>query len=176
MASFACGTRDEPYMPPRGQTPGWWSAACHGGHPLNIYKLKATLCGLLCLRKLRPGIHVWNGMQFPLESQLGNCDPFWAWILGCAFRLGAHPESASHSECQFWDTVSACGVFDQENPGSRSVGYPGFWFVDMFDWLLVSLATLDQHDEGYHYERCSRCCCGGDHGERLVTGACEVFG
>lgn len=41
-------------------------------------------------------------------------------------------------------------------------GYPGFWVVDMFDWLLVGLAALDQHDEGYHYERCSRCCCGGD--------------
>lgn len=49
-----------------------------------------------------------------------------------------------------------------ENPGSLVVGYPGFWVVDMFDWLLVGLAALDQHDEGYHYERCSRCCCGGD--------------
>ncbi len=50
----------------------------------------------------------------------------------------------------------------KENPGSQIFGYPGFWVVDMFDWLLVGLAALDQHDEGYHYERCSRCCCGGD--------------
>ena len=48
------------------------------------------------------------------------------------------------------------------NPGGLFFGYPGFWVVDMFDWLLVGLAALDQHDEGYHYERCSRCCCGGD--------------
>lgn len=45
---------------------------------------------------------------------------------------------------------------------AKLFGYPGFWVVDMFDWLLVGLAALDQHDEGYHYERCSRCCCGGD--------------
>ena len=45
---------------------------------------------------------------------------------------------------------------------AKLFGYTGFWVVDMFDWLLVGLAALDQHDEGYHYERCSRCCCGGD--------------
>ena len=47
----------------------------------NIYKLKATLCGLLCLRKVCPGILVWNGMQFPLGTRLGKPD---------------HPESPSH--------------------------------------------------------------------------------
>ena len=45
---------------------------------------------------------------------------------------------------------------------AKLFGYPGFWVVDMFDWLLVGLAAFNQHDEGYHYERCSRCCCGGD--------------
>ena len=59
---------------------------------------------------------------------------------------------------------------------ARLFGYPGFWVVDMFDWVLVGLAAFDHHDEGYHYERCTRCCCDGDHGERLVTGACEVLG
>ena len=49
-----------------------------------------------------------------------------------------------------------------KKPGWPVFCYPGFWVVDMFDWLLVGLAALDQHDEGYHYERCSRCCCGGD--------------
>lgn len=65
----------------------------------------------------------------------------------------------------------------KENPGSQVGWLPGFFLVvDMFDCWLVGLAAFDQHDEGYHYERCSRCGCGGDHGERLVTGACEVLG
>ena len=46
----------------------------------------------------------------------------------------------------------------------------------MFDWLLVVLTAFGQHDEGYHYERCSRCCCGDDHGECLVAGVCEALG
>ena len=53
----------------------------------NIYKLKATLCGLLCLRKVYPGILVWNGMQFPLGTRLGKCVPLFSWIPGCIFRL-----------------------------------------------------------------------------------------
>ena len=51
-----------------------------------------------------------------------------------------------------------------------------FWVVDMFDWPLVGFAAFDQHDEGYYYERYTRRRCGGDHSERLVTGACEVLG
>ena len=82
----------------------------------NIYKLKATLCGLLCLRKVCPGILVWNGMQFPLGTRLGKCVPLFSWIPGCIFRLrlvgkvrptlgadsgtwfpvGSHWESSSH--------------------------------------------------------------------------------
>ena len=53
----------------------------------NIYKLKATLCGILCLRKVCPGILVWNGMQFPLGTRLGKCVPLFSWIPGCIFRL-----------------------------------------------------------------------------------------
>ena len=87
---------------------------------------------------------------------MGKCVPVWAFILRCGFILPS--------------------LYSIENPGSLVFGCPGFWVVDMFDWLLVGLATLDQHDEGYHYERCSRCCCDGDHGERWVTGACEVLG
>ena len=56
MASFACGTRDEPYMPPPGQTPCCWNTACHGG-TRNIYKLKATSCGLFCIRKPCPTLN-----------------------------------------------------------------------------------------------------------------------
>ena len=92
-------------------------------------------------------------------------------------------ESVSRNSCLEWDAVSAwdpigkmcpvpganCGMqFPlaesplNRKPGWPVFGYPGFWVVDMFDWLLAGLAALDQHDEGYHYERCSRCCCGGD--------------
>lgn len=72
-------------------------------------------------------------------------------------------ESVSRNSCLEWDAVSCLrSLHSTENPGGLFFGYPGFWVVDMFDWLLVGLAALDQHDEGYHYERCSRCCCGGD--------------
>lgn len=149
----------------------------------NIYKLKATLCGLLCLRKVCPGILVWNGMQFPLGTRLGKCVPLFSWIPGCIFRLRlvgkVHPISRPNYGTQFpvEDPLGKCVPFralivgcsfrlrslhSTENPGGLFFGYPGFWVVDMFDWLLVGLAALDQHDEGYHYERCSRCCCGGD--------------
>ena len=90
--------------------------------------------------------------------------------------MKAHPESLSHSERELWDTVSASEASVEKTRVAKLFGYPGFWFVDMFDWMLVGLATLDQHDEGYHHERCARCGCGGDHGERLGTGACEVLG
>ena len=85
MAFFACGTRDEPYMPPPGQTPCCWSAACHGGIR-NIYKLKATSCGLFCIRKPCPRIHVRSGMQFPLTAPLGNCIPLRLQIPGRIFH------------------------------------------------------------------------------------------
>lgn len=64
----------------------------------NIYKLKATSCGLFCIRKPCPRIHVRNGMQFPLVAPLGNCIPFQRQILGRTFRNPIHPESPSHSE------------------------------------------------------------------------------
>ena len=67
----------------------------------------------------------------------GKCVPEFLSGMGCSFRLRS--------------------LHSTENPGGLF-----FWVVDMFDWLLVGLAALDQHDEGYHYERCSRCCCSGD--------------
>lgn len=97
MASFAYGTRDEPYMPPPGQTPCCWSAACHGG-TRNIYKLKATSCGLFCIRKPCPRIRVRSGMHFPLVAPLGNCIPFRSQIPGRIFRQAPQTETASHSE------------------------------------------------------------------------------
>ncbi len=71
----------------------------------NIYKLKATLCCLLCLRKVCPGILVWNGMQFPLGTRLGKCVPPWGLILGRGFRLAligkVHPISRPNYGTQF---------------------------------------------------------------------------
>ena len=91
-------------------------------------------------------------MQFPLGTRLGKCIPLFSWIPGCI------PFRALIVGCSF----RLRSLHSTENPGGLFFGYPGFWVVDMFDWLLVGLAALDQHDEGYHYERCSRCCCGGD--------------
>lgn len=86
----------------------------------------------------------------------GKCVPEFSSGMGCSFRLRS--------------------LHSTENPGGLFFGYPGFWVVDMFDWLLVGFAAFDQHDEGYYYERYTRRCCGGDYGERLVAGACEVLG
>ena len=68
------------------------------------------------------------------------------------------PEFTSGTGCSF----RLRSLHSTENPGGLFFGYPGFWVVDMFDWLLVGLAALDQHDEGYYYERYTRCLCGGD--------------
>ena len=43
-----------------------------------------------------PILSVDSGMQLPLAASSGNYVPVWAWIPGCAFRLGSHWESASH--------------------------------------------------------------------------------
>ena len=87
---------------------------------------------------------------------MGKCVPVWAFILGCGFILPS--------------------LYSIENPGSLVIGCPGFWFAVAPCWLLVGLATLSQDDEGYCHQDDTRCCCDGDHGERLVTGACEVLG
>ena len=68
----------------------------------NIYKLKAASCGLFCIRKVRPGILVWNGMQYPLGTRLGKCVPLFSWIPGCIFRLrlvGKFPVGAPLGKC-----------------------------------------------------------------------------
>ena len=76
------------------------------GHLLNIYKLKATSCGLLCIRKVCPGIRVWNGMRFPLVAPLGNRIPLRPQIPGRIFRQAPQPETTSHSNGKFWDALS----------------------------------------------------------------------
>ena len=72
----------------------------------NIFKLKATLCGLLCFRKVCPGIHAWNGMRFLFDSPSGKRVPLWGLILGRGFRLGISWEAATRFELGFWDAFS----------------------------------------------------------------------
>lgn len=60
--------------------------------------MKATSCGLFCIRKACPRIHVRSGMQFPLVAPLGNSIPLRLQIPGRFFREPDHPESPSHSD------------------------------------------------------------------------------
>lgn len=101
MASFACGTRDEPYMPPPGQTPCCWNAACHGG-TRNIYKLKATSCGLFAS---------------------GNCVPEFTSGMGWSFRLRSRWETPSHSKGKFRDIASATPPIRKAHPTLDTFGY-----------------------------------------------------
>ena len=121
MASFACGTRDEPYMPPPGQTPCCWNTACHGS-TRNIYKLKATSCGLFCIRKPCPRIHVRSGMQFPLVAPLGNSIPLRLQIPGRTFRQAPQPETASHSKAKFRDAFSESPTIRKARPTLNTSG------------------------------------------------------
>lgn len=59
-------------------------------------------------RKKRPGIWLWNGMQFPVEGSGGKCVPEFAIGVGCSFPTEPQAETASHSGREFWDTVSGC--------------------------------------------------------------------
>lgn len=79
-------------MPPPGQTPCCWSAACHGGIR-NIYKSKATSCGFFAS---------------------GNRVPEFTSGVGCSFRLRPRWETASHSGLKLWDALS-------ETPSIRKV-------------------------------------------------------
>lgn len=68
--------------------------------------MKATSCGLFCIRKPCPRIHVRSGMQFPLVAPLGNCIPLRLQIPGRIFRQSPQPETASHSKAKFRDAFS----------------------------------------------------------------------
>lgn len=57
---------------------------------------------------MRPGIWLWNGMQFPVEGLGGKCDPEFTLEVGCAFPTGPQAETASHSRQEFRYTVSGC--------------------------------------------------------------------
>lgn len=55
-------------------------------------------------------------MQFPLEMPPGKRIPFWSQIPGRSFRLRADPETASHSEAEIWDALSAKGRKGKARP------------------------------------------------------------
>lgn len=114
MLSGSCGTRDEPYVPRRRADASVLKRGLSWGHLLNIYKLKATSCGLLCIRKVCPGIHVRNGMRFPLTAPLGNSIPLRLQIPGRIFHQSPQPETTSHYKGEFWDALS-------ETPSIRKV-------------------------------------------------------
>ena len=57
-------------------------------------------------RKVRPGICLWSGMQFPVEGSGGKCDPEFAIGVGWSFPTEPQAETASHSRQEFRDTLS----------------------------------------------------------------------
>ena len=96
MLSGSCGTRDEPYIPRRpGRrlVVGAWLVL---GVSPNIYKLKATLCGLLCLRKSvsRNSCLEWDAVS--AWDPIGKVCPTFQLDSGMYFPVEARWESASH--------------------------------------------------------------------------------
>ena len=85
MLSGSCGTRDEPYIPRRRADALLLGRGLSWGHLLNIYKLKATSCGLFAS---------------------GNRVPEFTSGAGCSFRLRPRWETPSHSKGKFWDALS----------------------------------------------------------------------
>ena len=57
--------------------------------------------------KMHPGIGAQSGTQFPLEARCGRRVPESASKTGHSFRMRALGETASRSELENWDTVSA---------------------------------------------------------------------
>lgn len=72
-----------------------------------MYSEWEGLSGWMRLRKMRPGICLWNGMEFPVKDLGGKCIPEFVAEVGCSFPTGPQAETASHFAHDFWDTVSA---------------------------------------------------------------------
>jgi hypothetical protein len=66
--------------------------------------------------KVCPGIWLQPGMYFPVEASSGNCVPEFGLGTGRAFRIGSQPETASHSETGFRDTLSARPAIRKVHP------------------------------------------------------------
>ena len=84
--------------------------------------MKATSCGLFCIRKPCPRIHVRSGMQFPLVAPLGNCIPLRLQIPGRIFRQSPQPETASHSKAKFRDAFSESPTIRKARPTLNTSG------------------------------------------------------
>ncbi len=84
--------------------------------------MKATSCGLFCIRKPCPRIHVRSGMQFPLMAPLGNSIPLRLQIPGHTFRQAPQPETASHSKAKFRDAFSESPTIRKARPTLNTSG------------------------------------------------------
>ena len=56
---------------------------------------------------IRQAVHAQGAAPPPHVDRSGKCIPFWSQKLGRSFRQARHPESASRSEPEFWDALSA---------------------------------------------------------------------
>lgn len=98
-----------------------------------------TLSACSPIGKPHPTLSANSGMHFPQTPSTGNCIPFCGPILGHSFRQGPQPETVSHSEGKFRDTLSTCGPtgnripFQSQIPGRafrnpvhpESLSHPG---------------------------------------------------
>ena len=92
----------------------------NASHSERSFRDAASACGPA--GKVRPALSAHSGMRFPFEARSGNGIPLWGRNLGRSFRLRGVPESASHSERQFRDTVSA-DTDDDLQPLSHAFKY-----------------------------------------------------
>ena len=89
-------------------------------HSERSFRDVVSACGPV--GKVHPALSAHSGMQFPLEARSGNGIPLRGSIPGRSFRLRGVPESASHSERQFRDIVSA-DTDDDLQPLSHAFKY-----------------------------------------------------
>lgn len=105
MAFFACGTRDEL----RARHPG--GRPFIDGRP-NKLIIPCPMCpewdglfGWAGVRKVRPGICLWNGMRFPVEASTGKPVPVFGFGMGCTFPMNhqrkIHPRICPKSGTHF---------------------------------------------------------------------------
>lgn len=75
-----------------------------------------ALSGIAFNRKLRPGISIQSGMPFPAEPSGGKFIPELTLRAGHGFRIAPQPETVSHSETGFRDTLSARPAIRKVHP------------------------------------------------------------
>ncbi len=105
MLSGSCGTRDEPYVPRRRADASVLKRGLSWGHLLNIYKLKATSCGLFASG---------NRVRSPMSG------------MGCSFRLRPRWETPSHSDRKFRVAFSARALNWKLHPTPKANSWTHF--------------------------------------------------